>query len=126
VPNPVRRVKRGSPAPARIAAAPGSLSPVGGNTSARSQQTGEPHVQQLFSPQPNRDHPSPPGRPPYEDLAASSPAGLLRRTLGKGTYSRRTLGYRFPSRRTFGVSHPSRRTFGVSHPSRRTLGINHP
>ena len=39
--------------------------------------------------------------------AASRPAGLLRRTLGRGN----------PSRRTFGVSHPSRRTFGINHPS---------
>ena len=57
-----------------------------------------------------------PAADPSEDLAASRPAGLLRRTLGRGNYSRRTFGYRLPSRRTFGYRYPSRRTFGINHP----------
>jgi hypothetical protein len=63
-----------------------------------------------------------PAAHPGEDLAASNPAGLLRRTLGRSLPSRRTFGVNHPSRRTFGVNHPSRRTFGISHPSRRTFG----
>ena len=50
---------------------------------------------------------------------AASPAhapdttrGLLRRTLGKSTYSRRTLGKSNYSRRTLGKSSYSRRTLG--------------
>jgi len=43
-----------------------------------------------------------PAAGPDEGLAASRPAGLLRRTLGRG----------HPSRRTFGRGNPSRRTFG--------------
>jgi hypothetical protein len=54
--------------------------------------------------------------------AASRPAGLLRRTLGRGNPSRRTFGRYTPSRRTFGRYTPSRRTFGRGNPSRRTFG----
>ena len=74
-----------------------------------------------------------PAADPGENLAAGSPAGLLRRTLGKSSYSRglshpsrRTFGQYHPSRRTFGINHPSRRTFGINHPSRRTFGVGHP
>jgi hypothetical protein len=37
---------------------------------------------------------------------AEAPAGLLRRTFGRGNPSRRTFGRGNPSRRTFGVYHP--------------------
>jgi hypothetical protein len=47
-----------------------------------------------------------PAAHPGEDLAASSPVGLLRRTLGKNTYSRRILGKGTYSRRTLGRGHP--------------------
>lgn len=78
------------------------------------------------------DRPAPmiiPVRPaarPDEDPAASSPAGLLRRTLGRSLPSRRTFGINHPSRRTFGRGNPSRRTFGQKTPSRRMFGVNHP
>ena len=62
---------------------------------------------------------------------AASPAqapdttrGLLRRTLGKSSYSRRTLGKSTYSRRTLGRQNPSRRTLGKNTYSRRTLGKN--
>lgn len=54
--------------------------------------------------------------------AVGGPAGLLRRTLGKGTYSRRTFGKNNYSRRTLGRGTYSRRTLGKSNYSRRTLG----
>ena len=67
-----------------------------------------------------------PAADPGENLAAGSPAGLLRRTLGRGTYSRRTLGKSGYSRRTLGKSSYSRRTLGRQNPSRRTFGQYHP
>ena len=67
-----------------------------------------------------------PGASASDAPAASRPAGLLRRTLGRGNPSRRTLGRGNPSRRTFGRYTPSRRTFGRYTPSRRTFGIYHP
>ena len=57
-----------------------------------------------------------PGASASDAPAASRPAGLLRRTLGRGNPSRRTLGRGNPSRRTFGRYTPSRRTFGIYHP----------
>ena len=57
-----------------------------------------------------------PGATSSDAPAASRPAGLLRRTLGRGNPSRRTLGRGNPSRRTFGRYTPSRRTFGIYHP----------
>jgi hypothetical protein len=55
-----------------------------------------------------------PVRPAGPETArvSSTPAGLLRRTLGFRNPSRRTLGYRFNSRRTLGMRFPSRRTLG--------------
>ena len=55
-----------------------------------------------------------PVRPPGPKTArvTSTPAGLLRRTLGFKSPSRRTLGYRVPSRRTLGFKSPSRRALG--------------
>ena len=61
---------------------------------------------------------------PETARATSTPAGLLRRTLGGKLPSRRTLGGRtYPSRRTLGGRRGgSRRTLGYHVPSRRTLG----
>jgi hypothetical protein len=104
---------------------PGNLSLSGGNTSRRTEQAGDTMFPKSRT---GSDQPAPmiiPVRPaarPDEDPATSSPAGLLRRTLGHRYPSRRTFGYRFPSRRTFGYRYPSRRTFGINHPSRRTFG----
>ena len=67
-----------------------------------------------------------PGASASDAPAASRPAGLLRRTLGRNLPSRRTFGRGNPSRRTFGIPHPSRRTFGHRFPSRRTFGRYHP
>ena len=67
-----------------------------------------------------------PGATVSDARAASSPAGLLRRTLGRYHPSRRTFGVGHPSRRTFGQKTPSRRTFGRGNPSRRTFGQYHP
>ncbi len=63
-----------------------------------------------------------PGACASDAPAAGRPAGLLRRTLGRGHPSRRTFGRYTPSRRTFGRYTPSRRTFGRGNPSRRTFG----
>jgi hypothetical protein len=65
-----------------------------------------------------------PVRPASPETArvSSTPAGLLRRTLGGKIPSRRTLGFRTPSRRTLGYKVPSRRTLGFRGQSRRTLG----
>ena len=67
-----------------------------------------------------------PGATLSDAPAVGRPAGLLRRTFGRGNPSRRTFGRGNPSRRTFGRGNPSRRTFGLYHPSRRTFGIYHP
>ena len=65
-----------------------------------------------------------PVRPASPETArvSSTPAGLLRRTLGGKIPSRRTLGGKIPSRRTLGHKNPSRRTLGHRDQSRRTLG----
>jgi hypothetical protein len=63
-----------------------------------------------------------PATGPATAPAPSTPAGLLRRTLGRLLPSRRTLGSRFNSRRTLGRLFPSRRTLGTRFNSRRTLG----
>lgn len=67
-----------------------------------------------------------PGASASDAPATGRPAGLLRRTLGKSSYSRRTLGRGNYSRRTLGRNNYSRRTLGKSTYSRRTLGQYHP
>ena len=70
--------------------------------------------------------PVPPAPGADETPASGTPAGLLRRTLGRSLPSRRTFGKGTYTRRTLGKNNYSRRTFGMKYPSRRTFGINHP